>query len=184
MTRTLTAGVEGAIAAPPYRPFRLFFADFTTPWRTWTGYGTLVWFGVEWLGIGDALAISPSIESTDTGSEGLELVLSGVDPNRLSLALQEPIQGKDVEIWFGFMDEAGQVIPDPYLEYAGEAEVLSHDEDGDTATLTLNVETAWSDTAPSDIRYTDQQQQAMFAGDRFFEFASGHSVAGVTWVIK
>lgn len=184
MTRDLTAGVEAAIGAPPYRPFRLFYANFTVPWRTWTGAGTLVVLGQEWLGIGDALAISPSVETVDTGSEGLELVLSGVDPARLSLALQEPVQGKDVEIWYGFMDADGQVIPDPYLEYAGEAEILTHDEDGTTATLSMTVETAWSDTDPSEVLYTDQQQQALFPGDRFFEFAAGHSVAGVSWVIK
>lgn len=184
MSRELTAAVEAAIALQQIRPFRLFFADFTTPWRTWTGYGTLTVLGEEWLGIADALQISPSSEVVDTGSEGLEVVLSGVDPSQISLALQEEVQGKDCEVWFGFMDENGLVIPDPYLEFAGEADVLSHSEDGRTAQLTMTVETAWSDTAPSNVRYSDATQQAMFPGDRFFEFAAAHASAGVTWVIK
>lgn len=184
MTRDLTAGVEGILGDGLIRPFRLFFADFTTPWRTWTGYGTLNVLGEDWLGIADALRVSPSSETVDTGSEGLEVMLSGVAPAMLSLALQEPVQGKDVEIWFGFMDEDGLVIPDPYLEYAGEADVLNHEEDGTTATLTMTVETAWSETAPSSLRYTDAAQQALFPGDRFFEFAAGHATAGITWVIK
>lgn len=182
MTRDLTAAVEAELDGD-LAPFRLFYANFTTPWRTWSGYGTLEWGGFDWIGIGDFLRMAASRETVDTGTESLELILTGVDPAHIALALAEPYQGKDVEIWFGFLDTDGAVIPDPYLEHAGKADLLSHGEDGDQALLVLEVETAWADTDPTNLRYSDASQQALFPGDRFFEFTARHSLSRPHWVI-
>lgn len=184
MTRDLTAGVLSEIVADYHRPFRLFYGDFPTTWRTWTGYGTLSWGGYSWQGLGDALKMSASEETVDTGSEGLDLVLSGVDPARLALVYQQDIQGRDVEIWFGFLDPAGAIIADPYLEYAGLADLLSHTEDGSEAVLHLKLETPWSDTGATNLRYTDAAQQSLYPGDQFFEFAAAHSIQPSEWIIK
>jgi hypothetical protein len=184
MTRALTAAVEAEIALGYHKPFRLFFGDFPTPWRTWTGYGTLDWGGHEWVGIGDALKMSASEETVDTGGEGLELVLSGVDPAKLSLVLSQDISGRDVEIWFGFLDASNAIIPDPWLEYAGLADLLSHTEDGREAVLSLKLETPWSDTDATNFRYTDASQKGLFPGDEFFGFAARHSIQPSTWIVK
>lgn len=184
MTRDLTAGVEAELLEQSHRAFRLFYADFTLPWRTWTGYGTLNWGGFEWLGLGDALRISASEETIDTESEGLTVELSGVDPAKLAIALAEPVQGKDIEVWFGFMDENNLVIPEPYLEYAGTADLMAPSEDGRTATIKLTVETAWADTAPTSLRYTHQSQQALYPGDVFFEFAARHGAKSPKWLVE
>lgn len=184
MTRNLTAAVDAELDETEHALIAFFYADFTQPWRTWTGYGTLSWNGADWLGMGDFVKIGESKETIDTGSEALEVILSGVDPARISLALQEPVQGKDIEIWLGFMDAAGNLIPDPWLEYAGTAEFMSPEDDGSSATITLAIETAWASTGATSIRYTNAAQQALYPGDRFFEFAARHSQQPAEWMIK
>lgn len=184
MTRDLTAGVVAQIDETYHRPFRLFFGDFPTPWRTWTGRGTLPWGGHEWQGLADAVQISASRETMDTGSDGLEIVMSGVDPAKLALVLSQDIQGRDVEVWFGFLDQNGDVIPDPWLEYAGVAELPSHRDNGREAFLELRLETPWSNTAPTNLRYTDAHQQGVFPNDVFFEFAAAHSERKSEWIVK
>lgn len=184
MTRGLTAAVEAELDERYHRPFRLFYGDFPTPWRTWTGRGPLTWGGYQWQGLADAVRISPSRETMDTGSDGLDIVMSAVDPAKLGLVMSEDIEGRDVEIWFGFLDQSGAVIADPWLEYAGLAEQPSISDDGAEAFLELHLETPWSDTAPTNLRYTDAAQQAMHPGDVFFEYVAEHSQAASQWIVK
>lgn len=93
----LTALTQGAIE--PYYAVELLFDAGAV--RLWTGYGDKVIDGETYIGSGALLQISGLEEVADLSAKGASITLSGISSSIMSLALQEPYQGRTGRILFG-----------------------------------------------------------------------------------
>lgn len=170
--RALTAGMQTQVQNDSLRPIILFEGEFLSGMvRLWSGYGTLSWNGVTWSGVGELAGISPIAETSETRATGVTISLSGIPNDLIAKALDETRQGKQVKIWFGTTDEEVNVIADPYLSFAGRIDVPTIDEGRETSTISITVESRMIDLQRArERRYTHEDQQRDFPGDRGFEY--------------
>ena len=182
MSRTLTAGVLTAIAAGTVRP--VIFADLEFDSGTeylHSAFGDLVNNSNTYTGVGDLGKITTLQEPSDLSAQGFTLELSGIDPTRLAQSISEDTQGRTVKIWIGFLDEDYALIADPIGPHEARMDVFEI-ELGDTATVALRCESPFADwSRPNIRRYTDEDQQAVYPGDRFFEFGAEMAEKDLIW---
>tara|TARA_R100000988_G_scaffold100173_2_gene70301 strand:+ start:519 stop:1421 length:903 start_codon:yes stop_codon:yes gene_type:complete len=71
--------------------------------RFWTGLGDLVVGGVTYNGAGELLSISPTSETQNVRANGAQIGLTGISSALVSIALNEPCQGRPVSIKMIFL---------------------------------------------------------------------------------
>jgi len=87
----------------------------------------------------------------------------------------------DARLYVGLLDEQHRLIGTPLLIYRGRMDTLDI-EMGSTATLTLTVQSRLSDwERPRLLRYTNEQQQADWPGDKGFEFIAQMAEKTIYW---
>ena len=154
MARTLTSGLAAAALAARVAPIllvELVFDSATT--RVWSGYGDLTWGARTFTGAGTLGAVSPVEEATELRATGVDLTLSGIPSDVLSLALSEPYQGRLATIWLGAMNpDTFALIADPYQIFAGRMDVMTVSDSGDTGKVTISVESRLIDLERSSER--------------------------------
>jgi hypothetical protein len=102
MSRTVPAAILSALAGESVELFYAIELNFSTaPVRLWTGFGNRTIGGQTYAGAGTLLSISGIEEVADLSAKGITLTLSGVDVSLVSLALQEPYQGRSARVLFG-----------------------------------------------------------------------------------
>ncbi len=172
MSRGLTASVVTEISKSQMTPIMFVKFEFDSGnLNLWTGYGDLFWNGDIWTGAGTLLSISAITETSHLRSTGLTFALSGIDAAILELVEDEDYQDRTARVYLGFLDSSNAVIADPIQIFAGRMDVLEDSEDGQTATINLSVEHILSDLErPALRRYTSEDQQIDFEGDKFFDF--------------
>lgn len=118
-------------------------------------------------GLGRLSAIEETAEIQPTSGE---MELSGVDPDMISIALGSYYQGRKARIWLAFLDEGHAIIGDPVEIFTGRMDVMKIDV-GETATITLTVQSRLADWEnPRIRRYTNEDQLALYPGDKGLEF--------------
>lgn len=137
----------------------------------WTGGASIAWNGNTWLGTGSLVSLEPIRETGAVEAVGLQVTMSGVPSALVSLALSEQVQGRTITIWLAAMDSVGQPVGSPIQVFAGRMDAMSIDESNDAATITLTVESEIASLMSAAVRrYTDADQQAQYAGDKFFAY--------------
>lgn len=180
--KTLTAEVIAAARAEQNRT--IFFLEVSTPDgpvrlnsrrfdRDWNGY--------SWLGRGRfaGSSISGIVESSDMGAQGftVEIVLGLAAP----LAFGVAMRGQPATIWKGFLDDDGDVIPDPIIADAGYVDRMSVTlgQKGKVQVVVLSRFARWSRINPA--RMTDADQKASFPADRAYEFINANQRTQKKW---
>lgn len=145
---------------------------------------SLVFNGDTYLGVGNLGAISIIQEGTDLQARGIELTLSGIPPELISIALSETYQGRDCEIYLGFLassHEHSSLIADPVQLGSWLMDTMDIVM-GKTATISLLAESRlirWD--KPRASRYTNEEQQHRFAGDKGLEFVAQMAEKQLVW---
>lgn len=181
--RALTAALLAELTAKALRPVFFFEGEFTSGTvRLWSGAGDLAWNAQTWTGAGQALEISP-IEESNTGRvNGLAFKLNGVPAAMIAIALAECRMGKPGTIWFGALDAAGTVVADPHLCFRGRLDVSTIEEDADKAIVTVTYESRLIDHQRArERRYTHEDQQIDYPGDRGFEYVASLQDKPFVW---
>lgn len=170
--RSLTTAVKAELNAGKFRPFILAEMKFISGVsNVWTGYGTLSWDSKSWLGLGTLGAVSTITETTAVQANGIKLSLSGIPSDLIGKALGECLQGYPVKLWHGFLTESGSIVADPAQSFSGRMDTVLIDEDAETSTISITAESRLIDLKrPRTRRYTDDDQQRTFPGDKGFEF--------------
>jgi len=186
MARDITTALGNALSAGVLRPAFFVQVDVDgSPPETvyvWTGIGTISWAGHDWLGVGNLGTISQIGETSELAAEGIQLSLSAIPADQVSLALSSLRQGRAVKVWLAMLDNTGAIIADPYQSFGGRVDAVEMDEGGDTATLTISAENRLIDLQRArEIRYTHDSQQALFAGDMGFEYVSELQEKNIMW---
>jgi len=181
--RDATAAFLAELAKRRLRPVIFYEGEFSTGTsRAWSGYGEKVWNGQTWQGVGHLGGISAIEETGDVKATGIVVQLTGVATENIALALGEARQGKPGKVWLGFLDEAGNVIVDPYLAFSGRLDVPEIEEGAETATVRISYESRLIDLErPRARRYTHEDQQIDFPGDKGFEFVPSLQDAQIVW---
>lgn len=182
MARQLTAATETASQASLVRPVWLAELAFDSGTeRVTTAPRDLIFQGNTFSALGDFGGVTTMRESSDLSADGVTLRLSGVPTARISEALTEQVQGRTAKLWIGFLDSAYQLIADPAGPFTFRMDAFEV-QLGDTAEISLTCESRailWRQSAVR--RYTDQDQQAAYPGDRFFEFVPQMAEKEIVW---
>lgn len=175
--RTLTAGVQtasqAAVVHGPVYAVKLEYDSgtlrFNTSDRNYDidvdGDGSQTFLGVGRIG-----GISAISEHTELKANRIQLGMSGIPGDAVSIALGEPYQGRTIKIWAVYLDEDFQVIADPIVAWQGFIDLMDIVL-GETASVTLTAENElvrWE--RPNIKRYTNEDQQVLYPGDKGLEF--------------
>jgi hypothetical protein len=184
MARNITAALEAATTSSRVAPIvlvELVFDTVTT--RVWSGWGDLVWGARTFTGAGTLGSVSPVEEAAELRATGLDLTLSGIPSSVLSLALSENYQGRVATVWLGALDtNTYALIADPYQSFQGRMDVMTVNDGGEAATITISVESRMIDLERSrERRYDDTDQKMDYPTDRFFEFVPSLQDITIAW---
>lgn len=144
--------------------------------RVHDGIGALSWGGHEWLGVGQLGAVSNISGGVDMDAKDATLMLTGVPSDLRTEVLQEVARGSRVNIYQGIVNHAsGGWDYEPELIFAGfvDAPAIEEEasEEGAYLTITIPVIAASSYVRRIQIwRRTDNDQQSLYPGDKFFSF--------------
>jgi hypothetical protein len=183
MPRPMTSEYLAAIQSGMLRPALFVEANFTSgPIYVWSGLGLITWGGHEWVGIGSLGSVSTVEESSTVEAKGVTLTLSGIDATLLEGILDEFQVGLPVLVTLGLFNEAGVLIADPVLAFAGQMDQPTLEVNGTAATISINCENRLFEmNVAVDRRYTNEDQQRDYPGDRGFEFVSSIQEAQIYW---
>lgn len=138
---------------------------------TWNGFTWITALGVGTIG---------NIQESDGEVKGLQFTLSGVPTANVSLALQEDVQGRAVQLRLCALD--GTTILVDQNVWEGTLDTMSIRMDGETSTIIVTAEHYLSNwDRPKLLRYSDEDQKLLHPTDRFFEYAARMAEVTVTW---
>lgn len=182
MSRDLPTGFASAMDAATLHPCILVELAWPTGTvRAWNGYRDLTWDGNTFIGTGHLGGISAIKESRDGAANGVALTLSGIPSGNVSLALANDTQGQSAKIWFGELNSAGAFTIDPYQIFEGVIDVCPIEDDGTTATITVQLEKELIDRRARGRRYTHEDQIIDYPTDRGFEYVAGLVNKPLNW---
>lgn len=120
----------------------------------------------HFLNIGDINEVAGGFEST-----GTNIVLSGISTENISLSFSNDYQNRAAKIWLVLVDGNDGIIEDPEPIFSGRMDYISTDDDEGLASVTIKVDSVATDLRRArGGRYTDEDQQHLYPGDKFFEF--------------
>lgn len=143
----------------------------------------VTWNGNTYLPV-LGLGTVQEILETDSEVDGLTFTLAGVQESSIAIVLSEQVQGRSVVMRQVALKPDGTVMVDPLL-WQGELDTMTLDDSGPTAVVTVTAEhklAAWAE--PNLLRYSDEDQQKLHPGDRFFQFAAAMAEATIVWPNK
>jgi len=179
MSRSLSVALTNALDDEVVNPFfaiELYLTSETI--YLWTGYGELVIGAKTYLGAGSLLNISSVEETTEIEAKGATLTLSGISSSILSLAIDEPYQGRVCKIYFGVTTS-----PSDYVEiFSGELDQMNIVEEATTCTISVTAENVLIKLErPTVRRFTDQDQKSRYPGDRGLEYIASLQDKEIFW---
>lgn len=148
------------------------------------GFGTLVnpANSQTYVGIGNYGSLDAVPEDlTKQTAKAVVLTLSGADPSLIASAMTENYQGRTVTLYVGFLDVntlAWYANPDEL--WGGRMDYAQIDYGRNSATIKLNCENRLS-REPMVARFTDQDQQIAFPGDKFFDLLPRIPLNSCSW---
>jgi hypothetical protein len=179
MSRDITAPVSNALDDAVITPFFAVDLDFDSgPLYVWSGYGNLTIGAKTYLGAGSLLNISSVTETTEMDAKGATLSMSGIPSSFLSVALQEPYQGRECLIYFGVTSS-----PSDYVEvFSGELDQMNIEESGDTCVVSVTAENVLIKLErPVVRRFTNEDQKSRFPNDKGLEFVAALQDKDILW---
>lgn len=164
------------------RPIILFKGAFESgDVRVWTGLGSLTYNNEEYTGLGTLVGVEAPEETAQVRATGWSVSLSGVSPESVSLAIDESPQGAKGELFFGLLDDDGDIL-DVTRIGLGKLDVPTIEDSADTARINITYESDLIDLErPRETRYTNESQQARFPGDKGFEHVADLQQKEVAW---
>lgn len=182
MSRTLPTDYAALTEGAVFRPALLVELDWPSGMvRCWSGLGTISWGGEDYLGVGDLGAFTPIEESTDGRANGVALTLSGIPVANVANALANDAQGRAARLWIAALADDGTLAADPYLIFDGAIDTCTIEYGPETATISVNLEKELIDRRLQQRRYTHEDQQIEYPGDRFFEYVAGLQNKEIAW---
>ena len=182
MSRDLTTAVQNQLSADELQPFFAVKLNFDSgAVKLWTGYGEITVASETYTGGGQLLDISPIEETVEVAARGASIALNGIDSSLINLALTENYQTRSAKIFFGVLS-SGAVVADPYQLFDGRMDVMSIDDNGETASIVMTAESRLIDLErPKLRRYTSEDQKLTHPNDTGFDFVASLQEKEIAW---
>jgi hypothetical protein len=203
MSRDIAPLVVEELSKPLLEPFFTVELDFdSSPLYMWTGYGNLTIGDKTYLGAGQVLNISSVSETTEMEAKGATITVSGIPSSFLSLALQEPYQGRECRIFFAVVvnqrilqengdlifTEAGDILLTEASGitlteiFSGELDQMNIEENADTSVISVTAENVLIKLErPVVRRFTNEDQKSRFPDDKGLEYVAGLQDKDILW---
>lgn len=182
MTRSLDSSLATHVEQQQTRPLVLVKAEFDSgTLYMWSGYGDLIYDSNTYTGAGKFLGISSFKETSAVRANGTVVSLSGMPAAMISIALSEDYQERPVTIYFSALDTDHSLIT-PYEAFTGTMDVMTINDDGNTATISMNCENVMVDLERArNTNYTLEDQQREFSSDTSLQFIPGLQDKQIIW---
>ncbi len=169
MSRTIPSDLLTALTAKEVKPyFAVKFNLDDDPILLWTGFGDKDINNETYTGSGDLLTISGLDEVNDISAKTVNISLSGMTTEVVSMALQENYQRRECNIYFGTLDTSA-----PIEIFTGYLNKMTIEDSGETSTISVNVDSKLIRLERSvNWRYTDASHQSKNDGDDFFSYVT------------
>ena len=181
MSRGIGTTNEGQVDASHLHEVLLVLLDFDTPVYVHSGIGTITYNGNDYIGVGHLGGISELRESEVLGPSQIALSLDAQTANNVTEALDAGNLYDPVTIYFGYRNDDGTLVGDPWIAWSGWFEY---------ATISLDTESSVEVVCQHDLavldennggRYSDEDQQDRYTGDVGFEFATSTVGVKLLW---
>jgi len=174
---------QAALEAEHSGRIYFLFLDFAIePFYACTGNRTYTWGGHDWLGLGEISGISEIAEAADIAARQVTITASGVDAYIVEPVLSRTnYKGKQAMIYRGLLDSNYDLIDDPILRWVGRMDVGSMYWDETYASQVVCEPLAARLLRPNVSRYSDEDHQLRYPGDKFYEFLPQMEKKDVTW---
>lgn len=180
--RSLTVGQTAAIKS--VNPTMVWYIElaFSTPTYLCTAMHDLDWNGHTWRGAGQLVSIEDITETDTMEATGFALSVTLTSSALVSLALSEAVQGDECTVYLGLFDSAGALIGTPVVVDFGICDQVQIDDAETSCEFKLTIESEMANfSRPRVVRYTNADQQAMYPGDKFFEYVEQMAEKAVAW---
>ncbi len=141
--------------------------------NVWTGVGQIEIESVEYLplaGFDGAFSIQEGIRIEDLAAD---LRLAGQQAEFLSIALNEPVQGRTADVWLGMMDTANRLIARDLI-FAGIIRNMPIRQSVESQDITIEVESSLVfRNNGAVLRCSSADQKLSDPTDTFFDFLPG-----------
>ncbi|RZU39324.1 hypothetical protein [Edaphobacter modestus] len=183
MPRQIDPSMYSALQTGTIIPFFIAELAFkTSVQRVWSGVGNLTVDGQLFVGVGSFAQVGTIQEGTNVEAYGTTLTLSGIDPVLLEESLVDVQPGAQAIIWFGLMNQAGNVIGTPYQIFSGTMDQPSVSVGPDSITITLALENRMIDLSrASNRRYTSADQRIQYPTDSGFSWVEVLNDQALIW---
>lgn len=137
--------------------------------------------GQTYIGFGNLGKVSDLKENSKLDSANYSVELSGVNTALMQAVLNENYLGRPAKCLLVLLDENDQILYEPLVYFKGKMDLLSC-EHGATGRITVSIRDNLADWArPRIERYTDQEQQSRYPGDRGFEYVTSIASKEIVW---
>lgn len=169
------------------QPYVAAYLDFSgsAPVRLWTGNASKSFNDIggsgDYLGIGTMGSISSIAETTEVSAKTMDLTLSGIPTEYVSLALSGSYRGRDAVVYLVLFNTAMTSYEQVTL-FRGYMDQLVISEGSDTSAITVKCESRLIElNRPTDIRYTDEAQKQIYPTDKGLEFVASMGDKSIYW---
>lgn len=179
--RDLTPALKASFESKVVYPCLLFKMDTAAgAVYIWSGIGDLTWDSMTFQGAGHLATVDVIPETTDLTANGINVSLSGIPTEFLSLVLNSTQNRYNATLWFGALDASGSLVADPYQIFQGLTDVPQIQEDADTCSITIACESKYSDLNRARVDYyTPEDQKRIDPTDKGFDFVAGLQNASI-----
>jgi hypothetical protein len=184
--RALSPTAIAALAASVVRVRQLVYMQFPSGVVALNSDNrAIVYGGVTYLGAAGLGSISP-VDDSPGEVKGIQLEMSGVPIEYLALALADAtqVQGAIVAIRLALLAADDSVIDAP-LDWVGNIDTMSIEEDGETCAIAVTAESSAVDLLRGNALTTsDADQRFLYPGDLAFQYVIPQDGVPVVWPTK
>ncbi len=170
MTRFVSSTNETE-AAKAHVELRIFAElDFVSGFvRVHDGIGSLTFSGNTYTGLGQFGSVELVEESTELVARGVRCRLSGVEPSYITTTMTENYQNREATFYLGMVTPGtNTLVATPEEIWSGRMDTMDIELSEGGAVITLQCEHRLRREPPA-ARWTNEDQQIRFTGDRGFD---------------
>jgi len=183
--RDLTPEMDDGLRRRVVRPHILMRMDHPAgTLRLWTGLGTLDYDGFSWTGAGSLIAITPLEDSTEIRVAQGQITLPGIDFSDEAMEMiLTPVARVPVHRWLAFLDDRGNVIPDPIYRAKMYADppVVSYDGQGKSFVTVPLTGAVFNLTLAPNTLLSNEEQLALYPDDSGLSQMEDAANQQLTW---
>lgn len=182
MSRGLSASLITELSSDNIRPVYLVHIELeNSTLRYTTNIKDILYDSSNYTSASTILSVGNVNENTDLGASGMQIRLSGMNGAVVNAARDEDYQGKDVNVYLGFVDNNSDLI-DAMPFFSGFTDTINFIQSEDTLTAILQAEHRLIRLRKRNRKlYTNEQQIEKFPGDLGLEFVNAINRVELVW---